>query len=66
LVGFKDKGGHFDVDVVETLACRRAISFALEIGLQEVELEGDSEVVIKHLQSDSVCLATFGQIVRDS
>lgn len=28
-------------------------------------MEGDSEVVIRHLQYDSACLATFGHIVHD-
>ena len=34
------------VEDVEALACRRAISFALEIGLQEVMFKGDSDIVI--------------------
>lgn len=28
-------------------------------------MEGDSEVVIQHFQSDSACLAMFGHIVHD-
>ena len=30
------------IDDVEAIACRRAISFALEIGVEEVVFEGDS------------------------
>ena len=37
---------------LEALACRRAILFALELGLQDVVLEGDSEVIINHLKVD--------------
>ena len=37
------------VENLEALVCRRAISFAIEIGLQDVVFEGDSKVVIKHL-----------------
>ena len=32
---------------VEALACRRAVQFAIEIGLHEVIFEGDAAVVIK-------------------
>lgn len=42
---------------VEVLAFRRAISFALDIGLQEVMVEGDSETIISYLSLDSTCLA---------
>ena len=37
---------------LEALACRRAILFALELGLQDVVLEGDSKVIINHLKAD--------------
>lgn len=54
------------VEDVEALACRRAISFALEIGLQEVMFEGDSDTVIRSLNSESRCMAPFGHITEDS
>lgn len=55
------------VEDVEALACRRAISFALEIGLQEVMFEGDSDIVIiRSLNSESPCMAPFGHIIEDS
>ena len=38
------------VEDVEALACRRGIIFAIELGLQEVVVEGDSEVLIKKLK----------------
>ena len=50
---------------VEALACRRAIYFAIEIGLQEVVSEGDSETIINSLNSDSSSLAHFGHLVED-
>lgn len=34
---------------VETMAGRRAVTFASEIELQDVVFEGDCEVVFKHL-----------------
>ena len=55
------------VEDVEALACRRAISFALEIGLQEVMFEGDSDIVIiRSLNSESPCMAPFGHIIEDT
>ena len=51
---------------LEALACRRAIYFTVEIGLQDVVFEGDSEVIYKHIILDSPCLAAFGHIIEDS
>ena len=36
---------------VETLACRRAVTFALEVGIQDVTFEGDSLTVIRAINS---------------
>ena len=54
------------VEAVEALACRRAITFAQEIGLQDVIFEGDSKTIISLLNSKSPCLASFGHIIDDS
>jgi hypothetical protein len=35
------------VELVEALAARRAVDFALEIGTWKIEIEGDSELIIK-------------------
>ena len=53
------------IDDVEAIAFRRAISFAMEIGVEEVVFEGDSETIIKALNSDSSCLSSFCHIVED-
>ena len=37
---------------LEALACKRAIAFALEIGLHEVAFEGDFDVAFKHLNAE--------------
>ena len=50
---------------VEALACRRAVSFAIEIGLLEVVFEGDSETIINSLNSDCSCVAHFVHLVED-
>ena len=54
------------VDDLEALACRKSITLALEIRLQDVIFEGDSEVVFKHITTDSTCLASFRHIVEES
>ena len=54
------------VEELEALACRRAISFAIEIGLQDVVFEGDSKTIYSHLTSDAPCLAPFGHLIDDS
>ncbi|XP_030970458.1 uncharacterized protein LOC115990817 [Quercus lobata] len=54
------------VEDVEALVCRRVISFALEIGLQEVMFEGDSDTVIRSLNVEPPCMAPFGHIIEDA
>ena len=54
------------VEDVEALGCRKAISFSIELGLQDVVFEGDSEIIYKHLVSDSTCMTAFGHIIEDS
>ena len=50
-------------DEVEALAAVKAISFALELGLHSVIIEGDSEVIIKALKSEEVSFASFGHLI---
>ena len=54
------------VDDVKAVACKKAISFALNLGLDNVVFEGDSETVIKALNSDVMCLTSFGHLVDDA
>ena len=51
------------VEEVEAIACRKAVSFAINLGLENVVFEGDSETIIKALNSDSTCLTSFGHIL---
>ena len=53
------------VDEVEALACRKAISFALDLGVENVILEGDSMTIIQALNSDSSCASSYGHIIDD-
>ena len=54
------------VEDVEALACRKAISFSIELGLQDVVFEGDSKIIYKHLVLNSTCMTAFGHIIEDS
>lgn len=47
---------------VETLASRWAVEFALELGFDNIVLEGDLKVLIKLLKSSNRSLAPFGHI----
>ena len=54
------------VAALEALACKRSILFAIELGLQEVVFEGDSEVIFKLLTVEQPCMSAFGHIIEDS
>ena len=50
---------------LEGLACQRAVQFALEIGLNQVVLEGDSVTVIEALKNGSGQFASYGNVLDD-
>ena len=50
------------VEDVEAIACRKALSFAINLGLENVVFEGDS----KTIDSDFTCLTSFCHIVDDA
>ena len=54
------------VEDVEAITCRKAISFAINPGLENVVFEGNSETIIKALNSDYTCLTSFGHIIDDA
>ena len=53
------------VVVLESLAARRAVSFAMELGLSSSIIEGDSEVVFKALRNSDWHHSSIGEIVKD-
>ena len=53
------------VAMVEALACRHAVQFAVEIGLHEVIFEGDATVVINAISKGSANQSLYGHIVDD-
>ena len=54
------------VAMVEALATRKAVEFALELGLTKVIIEGDLEVICRELQDPSSSLALHGHILQDA
>ena len=53
------------VAMLEALACRRAVQFAVEIGLHEVVFEGAAAVVINTISQGSANQSLYGHIVDD-
>ena len=50
---------------VKALAARRAMEFALELGFDNVILEGDSEVLVKTIKDGRNTLAHYGNLIAD-
>ena len=50
---------------VETLACRRAVTFALEVGIQDVTFEGDSLTMIQAINSGGASEAPYDNLIED-
>ena len=50
-------------DEVEALAVIRVISFALELHLPYIIVEGDSELIISALQSEEKSFTSFGHLI---
>ena len=50
---------------LEALACQRTVQFALEIGLNQVVIRGDSVTVIEALKNGTGQFASYGNILDD-
>ena len=53
------------VEVLETMAARRAMIFMEELGLRQAIFEGDSELVVKALIGDCRVRSSIGHMVKD-
>ena len=51
---------------MEALACRKAVEFAAEIGVQRVIFEGDSAMVINALNQNNAGLSSYGVVIEDT
>ncbi|KAK9986628.1 hypothetical protein SO802_031579 [Lithocarpus litseifolius] len=54
------------VEVLEALAARRAARFVVELGLNDSEFEGDSEVVWRALTTADEAHSSMGEIIKDT
>ncbi|KAK9994552.1 hypothetical protein SO802_024255 [Lithocarpus litseifolius] len=54
------------IEALEALACRKAVAFAIDLDIQDVVFEGDSETIFKHLSSDQPSMAAFGHLVDEA
>ena len=50
---------------VEALACRRALEFAVDIGITELVIEGDCAQVISTITSNQFSLSQLGHVFED-
>ena len=50
---------------VEMLVCRRAVTFAIEVGIQDITFEGDSLTVIRAINSGNASEAPYGNLLED-
>uniref|UniRef100_A0A2N9EX83 Reverse transcriptase domain-containing protein n=1 Tax=Fagus sylvatica TaxID=28930 RepID=A0A2N9EX83_FAGSY len=55
----------YDISDAEAMAARVALQLAWDSGLRNVEVEGDSLVVIRALKDQARCLASYGEIIMD-
>jgi ribonuclease HI len=53
-------------DMVEALAAKRAVHFAIEVGLTDVEFQGDAETLIRDLNSPEVIHNAYGLVLDDT
>ena len=51
------------IEALEALACTKAVVFAIDLDIQDVVFEGDSETIFKHLSYDQPSVAAFGHLV---
>uniref|UniRef100_A0A2N9GPD6 Uncharacterized protein n=1 Tax=Fagus sylvatica TaxID=28930 RepID=A0A2N9GPD6_FAGSY len=58
--------GTHTVEMIEALAARRAIIFAREVGIDNVEVEGDAENIIKDLSSNDPLHTPYGLVIEDA
>ena len=58
--------GTHTVEMIEALAAKRAIIFAKEVGVADLEFEGDAENVIRDLSSNDPIHTPYGLVLEDA
>lgn len=54
------------VEIEAAVAAARALEFALEVGINQVVLKGNSMLVIQALDDETLCLAGVRNYIRDA
>ncbi len=54
------------VEAVEAFAARTTVNLVLDLGLREVDIEGDSLKIITALQQNSPCYTLYGHLIMDT
>lgn len=54
-----------DSDEAETIACRKALEFAIDVGFLDLVIEGDNANVMRAITSNSMDRSRLGIIVED-
>jgi hypothetical protein len=54
------------VEAVEASAIRTAVNLVLDLGLREVDIEGDSLKIITALQQNSPCYTLYGHLIMET
>jgi ribonuclease HI len=58
--------GNHTAEMIEALAARRAIRFAMEVGVTNAEFEGDAETVIRDLCRTAPIYTPYGLVIEDA
>ena len=58
--------GTHTAEMIEALAARRAVFFAKEVGIDDVEVEGDAETVMHDLSSSAPLHTPYGLVIEDT
>lgn len=56
----------FSVDDAEALAAREALQLAVEVGISDAEVEGDSLTIYNALRCQDLSFASFGEIIAEA
>ncbi|XP_075669944.1 uncharacterized protein LOC142639686 [Castanea sativa] len=56
----------FSINAVEVIAAKKALKFALELGLSAIVLKGDSKYTMDALLSEEVSLADIGHLIEEA
>lgn len=53
------------VELLESLAARRAVLFTIELGFNQAIFEGNSEMVVKALNKEDLARSSIGHVIKD-